>query len=257
MKKYALDLVVVEQVMLTPKTSLLKLSCDSPLPPCLPGQFVEMLVEHTPSVLLRRPISINLIEKEMNRMWLLIQVVGDGSDYLAHLQPGDKVNVLMPLGNGFTMPDKMGEKVLLVGGGVGCAPMACLGLELEKRGTHVTSLIGARSAADLVERDLFERAGRLCITTEDGSQGEKGFVTNHTVLMERFDRIYSCGPKPMMVAVARYAQQHDIWCELSLENHMACGVGACLCCVENTREGNRCVCTDGPVFNREDLLWLN
>ena len=95
----------------------------------------------------------------------------------------------------------------------------------------------------------------MCITTEDGSWGEKGFVTNHSVLTERFDRIFTCGPKPMMVAVARYAKEKNIDCEVSLENMMACGLGACLCCVEKTTEGNLCVCKEGAIFNVKRLLW--
>ena len=94
------------------------------------------------------------------------------------------------------------------------------------------------------------------VTTEDGSLGEKGFVTNHSVLEGgQFDLIQTCGPKPMMLSVARYANEHAIECEASLENMMACGLGACLCCVEKTDEGNLCVCKEGPVFNIKRLLW--
>lgn len=119
-----------------------------------------------------------------------------------------------------------------------------------------TFLLGARSAKDVLERELFEQVGRVLITTEDGSEGEKGFVTNHSVLaQEHFDRISTCGPKPMMMAVARYAFKNDIECEVSLENKMACGVGACLCCVEKTVEGNKCVCKEGPVMNIKKLTW--
>ena len=95
----------------------------------------------------------------------------------------------------------------------------------------------------------------MCVTTEDGSEGEKGFVTNHSVLGEHFDMIATCGPKPMMVNVAKYAAKTGVECEASLENMMACGVGACLCCVEKTTEGNLCVCKEGPVFNIKKLLW--
>ena len=98
--------------------------------------------------------------------------------------------------------------------------------------------------------------GRVFVTTEDGSEGERGFVTNHSVLsQERFDQISTCGPKPMMMAVARYAKAENISCEVSLENKMACGVGACLCCVEKTTEGNVCVCKEGPVLNINKLSW--
>lgn len=135
------------------------------------------------------------------------------------------------------------------------APMLYLGAELSAMGCKPTFLLGGRTAADLLMLDVFSKFGRVCLTTEDGSKGEKGFVTNHSVLGEHFDRICTCGPTPMMKAVARYANEHRIACEVSLENMMACGLGACLCCVEKTTEGNLCVCKDGPVFNINRLLW--
>ena len=122
-------------------------------------------------------------------------------------------------------------------------------------GGEPTFLLGARSKKDLLMLDEYAKLGRVFITTEDGTEGEKGFVTNHSVLNEHFDSIYTCGPTPMMKAVAHYAKEHDITCEVSLENMMACGLGACLCCVEKTTEGNLCVCKEGPVFNINRLLW--
>ena len=116
--------------------------------------------------------------------------------------------------------------------------------------------MGARSAKDLLEIDLFQELGDVYLTTEDGSAGEQGFVTQHSILtQQKFDRIATCGPKPMMMAVAKFARNSGITCEVSLENTMACGVGACLCCVENTKEGHVCVCKEGPVFNIDRLLW--
>ena len=104
--------------------------------------------------------------------------------------------------------------------------------------------------------DIFKRYGRVYVTTEDGSEGEKGFVTNHSLLQkEAFTAIATCGPTPMMKAVAAYARKADVECEVSLENLMACGLGACLCCVEKTVEGNLCVCKEGPVFSTKRLLW--
>lgn len=103
---------------------------------------------------------------------------------------------------------------------------------------------------------MFRQYGEVYITTEDGSDGEQGFVTQHSILSNsHFDHIATCGPKPMMMAIARYAKNNGISCEASLENMMACGVGACLCCVENTTEGHLCVCKEGPVFNINKLLW--
>jgi dihydroorotate dehydrogenase electron transfer subunit len=191
-----------------------------------------------------------------NELLLLVAMVGDGTRRLGELKVGDIVNCILPLGNGFTMPQEASERILLVGGGVGVAPLLYMGAEMKKAGIEPTFLLGARTKADLLEIDLFRQYGRVFITTEDGSEGEKGFVTNHSILnQEHFDRISTCGPTPMMKAVARYARQNNVDCEASLENLMACGLGACLCCVEKTTEGNLCVCKDGPVFNIKKLLW--
>lgn len=120
-------------------------------------------------------------------------------------------------------------------------------------------LLGGRTGDDLMQLDLFEQYGRVYVTTEDGSKGEKGFVTNHSILTkETFNSVSTCGPKPMMVAVARWAASTNTTCEVSLENLMACGLGACLCCVEKMADGhNLCVCKEGPVFNTNKLSWLN
>lgn len=256
MKKYILDLTVNSVEALSDKHVLIKLTDDKPLPEMLPGQFVEVRVDNSPSTFLRRPISINNVDYDHNELWLLVAAVGDGTRQLQKLQKGDHLNCMMPLGNSFTMPTDSSEKVLLVGGGVGVAPLLYFGKRIKAMGGEPTFLLGARSAKDVLERELFEQVGRVLITTEDGSEGEKGFVTNHSVLaQEHFDRISTCGPKPMMMAVARYAFKNDIECEVSLENKMACGVGACLCCVEKTVEGNKCVCKEGPVMNIKKLTW--
>ena len=256
MKKYILDLTVNSVEALSDKHVLIKLTDDKPLPEMLPGQFVEVRVDNSPSTFLRRPISINNVDYDHNELWLLVAAVGDGTRQLQKLQKSDRLNCMMPLGNSFTMPTDSSEKVLLVGGGVGVAPLLYFGKRIKAMGGEPTFLLGARSAKDVLERELFEQVGRVLITTEDGSEGEKGFVTNHSVLaQEHFDRISTCGPKPMMMAVARYAFKNDIECEVSLENKMACGVGACLCCVEKTVEGNKCVCKEGPVMNIKKLTW--
>lgn len=256
MKKFILDLTVNSVEALSDKHVLIKLTDDKPLPEMLPGQFVEVRVDNSPSTFLRRPISINNVDYDRNELWLLVAAVGDGTRQLQKLQKGNRLNCMLPLGNSFTMPTDSTQKVLLVGGGVGVAPLLYFGKRIKEMGGEPTFLLGARSAKDVLERELFEQVGRVLITTEDGSEGEKGFVTNHSVLaQEHFDRISTCGPKPMMMAVARYAFKNDIECEVSLENKMACGVGACLCCVEKTVEGNKCVCKEGPVMNIKKLTW--
>lgn len=258
MKKYVLDLTVSAVERINEKYVLIRLADDKPLPDMLPGQFVEVRVDNSPTTFLRRPISISFVDRSRNELWLLVAAIGDGTRAMASLAVGSRLNCLLPLGNGFTMPSSASERVLLVGGGVGVAPLLYMGSEMRRCGCEPTFLLGARRSADLLLLDHFRRYGRVFVTTEDGSAGERGFVTNHSVLQsEHFDRIQTCGPKPMMVAVARYAAAAGIDCEASLENMMACGVGACLCCVEKTTEGNLCVCKEGPVFNINKLLWLN
>ena len=255
MKKVLVDLTIKEVQHVNANCVLLVMRSETPLPATFPGQFAELRVDNTPSVVLRRPISVHSFDAEKNEIGFLVQVVGDGTRWLASLKAGDKVNTLMPLGNGFTMPAEAGGRYLLVGGGVGSAPLYYLAEQLKKNGNDFVILIGARSEKDLYRRDAYEALGQVEYTTEDGSLGEKGYVTNHSILAEKFDRIYTCGPKPMMLAVAKYARENGIACEVSLENKMACGLGACLCCVEDTKEGHKCVCTDGPVFSIDELKW--
>ena len=258
MKKYILDLKIKSVERVHERYVLIRLTDEQPLPEMLPGQFVEVRVDGSPSTFLRRPISINFVDRVANELWLLVACVGDGTRRLAQLRQGDTLNCVLPLGNGFTISygGTAGRAVLLTGGGVGVAPLLYLGATLRQGGVEPTFLLGARTAKDLLLLPEFEKYGRVLVTTEDGSLGEKGFVTNHSVLQqERFDLVQCCGPTPMMKAVARYAREKHINCEVSLENLMACGLGACLCCVEKTTEGNLCVCKEGPVFNINRLLW--
>ena len=258
MKKYILDLTVKTVSRISPKHVLIRLTDEKLLPDMLPGQFVEVRVDGSSTTFLRRPISINFVDRLQNELWLMVAMVGDGTRRLGELKAGDKLNCVLPLGNGFSFQsDGIAlHKALLVGGGVGVAPLLYLGAELKEQGGEPTFLLGGRTANDLLMLDEFRKYGRVCVTTEDGSEGEKGFVTNHSLLQEEhFDMIYTCGPTLMMKAVARYAREKGIACEASLENLMACGLGACLCCVEKTTEGNLCVCKDGPVFNISKLMW--
>ena len=256
MKKYILDLVVSENIQLNDNYVLLKMTAPTELPDMLPGQFAELEVEGSSKTFLRRPISINFFDKDNNEVWFLIQLVGDGTRHLAAVKRGQTINVILPLGNSFTMPENASERLLLVGGGVGTAPMLFLGEQLSKKGFTPNFLLGARSQNDLLQLDEFTQYGNVFTTTEDGSMGEKGYVTQHSLLStQTFNKIYTCGPKPMMMAVAKYAKTNNIECEVSLENTMACGFGVCLCCVENTTEGHICVCKEGPVFNIKKLLW--
>ena len=231
---------------------LLRLRDEQPLPEILPGQFVQVRVDGSPSTYLRRPISIHDVDLANNEISLLVQMVGEGTRHLATTAVGDCINLVLPLGNGYTLP-LVNEKVLLVGGGIGIAPLYYLAKSMD---TKPTFLLGGKKASDIVRLDAYRAVGETFVTTEDGSLGEKGMVTMHSVWKEReFDKIYVCGPKRMMKAVADIAKANNVWCEVSLEHMMACGLGACLCCVEDTVEGNLCVCKEGPVFNTRRLKW--
>jgi len=252
---YILDLELVETQALNAQYVLMKFHHELQFPEIQSGQFIQVRIDGSPNTYLRRPISVNFVDKVKNQLWLLIQLVGDGTRTLAATPIGNKVNMILPLGNNFSKPD-FKDQVLLIGGGVGVAPLLMLGKEIKEQGLNVTFLLGARSAKDLLELDEFSKYGQVFTTTEDASAGEKGFVTQHSILKsQKFDRIYTCGPKPMMQAVANYAKMNSIECEVSLENSMACGIGACLCCVEDTVDGHVCTCTTGPVFNIKKLKW--
>ena len=223
---------------------------EGDLPTCQPGQFAQLRID-APDVFLRRPISIHDIVD--GRIYFLVQVVGRGTRWLAQLKQDDLVNAVLPLGHGFSMEQGAGNP-LLVGGGAGVAPLLYLGRRLNETGVRPTFLLGARTANMLLRLKEFRGLGNVFVTTEDGTMGEQGFVTQHTMLNDRqFDIVQTCGPTPMMKAVASWAAAHGVPCEVSLENRMACGIGACLCCVQNTTEGHKCVCTEGPVFDARML----
>ena len=253
------DFTVRSNEQLNYQNNLIKVTPanNETLPGMFPGQFVQILVNSSPNVFLRRPISINYVDKENNEMWLLIQRVGEGTQKICETLVGETMNIIFPLGNSFTIPQENG-RFLLVGGGVGTAPMLFLGKKLNEKGLSPDFLLGGRSQRDILQLNNFEKLGTVYCTTEDGSLGEKGFVTHHSVLQnKKYDFIYTCGPRPMMIAVAKYALEKNIGCEASLENLMACGFGACLCCIEKTTRGNLCSCTEGPVFNIKELKWID
>lgn len=257
MKKHIINLKVVENRTLNHEYNVLTLTADQVLPEMLPGQFVEMKVDGSPGVFLRRPFSIHDVDVEKNLVYILIQIIGEGSKKLAECKVGDSIDTIIPLGNSFSVPEKQEGRLLLVGGGCGIAPLLFHGKRLVKAGFKVSFLIGARSVNGILDIDKYKEVGEVYTTTEDGSHGEEGYVIHHSILHnnEPIDQIFTCGPEPMMKALVQYAKQNDIDCEASLENMMACGFGVCLCCVVDTIHGNICTCTDGPVFKKEILKW--
>ncbi len=244
---------ILENTPLPDQDFLLKLQpVGASLEGIRPGQFVQVLVPHTEGVFLRRPISVCNADLRENILTLYIKKVGKGTVGLSCCEPGENLDIVFPLGNGFDFTGS--RKPLLLGGGAGIAPMVLLSKKMRESGVAATVLLAGRTERALSLRTLFEETPLLC--TDDGSIGEKGIITQHTVFqnISDFDKIFCCGPTPMMKAVARLAEAAGIPCEVSLENTMACGVGACLCCVTPTVEhGNQCVCTEGPVFDSREL----
>ena len=251
--KHVCDFTVKEIKSLQYNDFELIVSSDREIEPVYAGQFVNILVANTQKTFLRRPISICDVNYAENELRFYIRIVGDGTQTLSTLQKGDKVNILYPLGNTFTI-----EKVknpLLVGGGCGIAPLLFLTKTFASKNIRPVVLMGGQTADALSWTSDFDTFAEVHRITNDGSMGEQGLVTNHSILKNigKFDRVYTCGPEVMMKEVAKLAVLADIPCEVSLENTMACGIGACLCCVTETTQGNRCVCVDGPIFEVHEL----
>lgn len=234
---------------------ILTLKTNDPIAEVKPGNFAELKIPNAPDVFLRRPLSILDVDHDSGTISFYVKIIGKGTEKLGKLRSGDKVNVIYPLGNSFSVDGV--KKVLLVGGGSGIAPFILLGRQLKQKGAEITFLIGARNKEEVLLTEEFEKLGKVLVTTENGTMGQTGLVTHHSVFSDGsdFDKIYTCGPDPMMKAIAKIADKKGIACEASLENMMACGFGACLCCVVETTGGNKCVCTEGPVFNTKNLAW--
>ncbi|MDP3432046.1 MAG: dihydroorotate dehydrogenase electron transfer subunit [Bacteroidota bacterium] len=257
MKKTVIDLLLLENKQLNKDNFLLKLRSPVPVSDIFPGQFVNVEIKDAQEIFLRRPFSVLDVDYQAQTISLLVKILGRGSKKLTEALPGVQISTILPLGKSFTLPEK-DDHILLIGGGSGVAPMLFLAklCGLDPENVHV--LIGARSITDHIDIEEYKPFGNFYFTTEDGSLGEKGYVTNHPVFtnkLNEFTKIYTCGPDLMMKAIGRIALENKLFCEVSLENMMACGFGVCLCCVEDTKAGHKCVCTDGPVFNVNDLKW--
>ena len=219
-----------------------------------PGQFLQLKTGRLMDPLLRRPISIADADAGTGTLQLVYRVLGEGTKYLAGLQNGAGIDILGPLGNGFAL---QGERPLVVGGGMGIAPLLYLVKWLCPNPVDV--LLAGREAKELFWTDLFaERCRAVHVTTDDGSLGRQG---NALALLPEllakggYDMLYTCGPDPMMEAVAKAAAEHGVPCQVSLERYMACGIGACLSCSCGAKDGSRKkVCTDGPVFWAEEVM---
>lgn len=215
-----------------------------------PGQFVQVRLPSN-EFTLRRPLGIAALKE--GQVTMFYRVVGHGTEYLTSLKSGDVVNLLGALGNGFTLSD---GKVLLVGGGLGLAPLIFAASELK----DVDVLIGGKNAeeANLWQSEFKPLVNELFIATDDGSAGVHGFVTEllpEVLIKNKYEAILTCGPEIMMRRVAAFAEENDISCQVSLEKRMGCGLGACLSCSIDTINGRQKICKDGPVFNAEEVFY--
>lgn len=219
------------------------------------GQFVQVGVSGSHDPFLPRPLSVHDCQDE--RLSLLYRLRGRGTAMLAEKKAGEFVRLVGPLGNGFPVTAK--QKVIVLAGGIGAAPLYYLIRTLYEAGREIFLFFGAQSAGELFLLDEYARyAHKLNITTDDGSLGTKGFVTDAALPLIRESEadIYACGPEPMLRRIAAAAKDYGRACYISLEAHMACGVGACLGCVVPVRGGNYLrVCADGPVFSASEVYW--
>ncbi len=233
-----------------------EISCPEVAAIAQPGQFVHIKAN---GFTLRRPISIGGIDKGKGTLRIIFEIRGEGTEQIARLNQGDLIDMLAPLGHGFTV-DTNYKKVVLIGGGIGTPPM----LPLAKiYGSKATMISGFRNAAAAILQDDFAAAGaKTILCTDDGSAGIHGFVTEpFKELAEQggIDAVYACGPMPMLKNIAAICKEKGIFCQISLEERMACGIGACLGCACRTKRNDEeyfaHVCKDGPVFNAEEVLW--
>jgi dihydroorotate dehydrogenase electron transfer subunit len=231
-----------------------------------PGQFLQVKVNDGYEPLLRRPFGIHRVNAPIIEM--LYEVVGQGTEILAQRKPGEYLDIIGPLGNGFDYNRyQLTSSAILVAGGMGVAPLVSLAEALRRHqvagspGDQVIALIGARTKKQLLCVDELKKLGcAVKIATDDGSKGLKGKITD---LLKRLlsttdhrpSTIYACGPRPMLKEISRLAQKYNLPAQVSLEEHMACGIGACLGCVVKTIDGYKRVCKEGPVFDARDIVW--
>ncbi|MEK6733330.1 MAG: dihydroorotate dehydrogenase electron transfer subunit [Candidatus Omnitrophota bacterium] len=234
-----------------------------------PGQFVEIKCSDSFEPLLRRPFSIHRVKGKGSRVKeieILYEVVGKGTDVLSKKQKGESFDILGPLGNGFVLPrahaPNLEPRAIIISGGIGAAPLVFLAEELTKKKIKTIVLIGAKTKKlILCEKDFKKFTSEVYVSTDDGTYGCKGFVSKlfHNILKtteSNFETVvYVCGPHGMLKCIAQICEERNFECQVSLEENMACGIGACLGCVVKTKTGNKLACKDGPVFDSKEIIW--
>ena len=233
--------IIVRNERIAPGTYRMVLEGDG----SVDGEFVQVAI---PGFYLRRPLSV--CDKDSGHMTLIYKVVGEGTAKMAKIPAGMRLDVLTGLGNGFDL-SRCGDTPLLIGGGTGLSPLYWLAKELLKRGASPTALLGFNTADEVFYADEFRALGiETIVTTADGSRGIKGFVT---AAMERpHSGFYTCGPEEMLRAVCGASPAPG---QLSLDRRMGCGFGACMGCTVITRSGPKRICKEGPVLDREEIIW--
>jgi len=258
---------------ITPGIFLMGLSAPRIANEAKPGQFIHIKCSLNNDPLLRRPISLHRIEKDKGNIFILFQIKGKGTMLLSHKEAGEYLDVLGPIGNGFTLLPKS-KKVMVIGGGMGIAPLLTITEHCTSEAKKVKALIGASCNSMVLREKEFEKLGiEIRISTEDGSCQYKGFITDlfKEEIKKWFpDQVFACGPKEMLKIIAELTCKAGINCQVSLEERMACGIGACLGCVcktkvnkpallqENNGKENfkyKRVCIDGPVFDADEVIW--
>ena len=226
--------------------NVMKMTLEGPeLEEQKPGQFVNLKLE---GLFLRRPISV--CDSEKGGLVLVYKTVGLGTELMSRMEKGEVLDVLTGLGNGYDLA-KAGEKPLLLGGGVGVPPLFMLARKLREQGKDVTAVLGFNTAAEVFGEIAFRELGcHVTVTTADGSRGVKGFVTD--ALPENYSYFYTCGPEPMLRAVFRKTATPG---QFSFEERMGCGFGACMGCSCKTITGYKRICREGPVLEKEEILW--
>ena len=255
MKRLQHTCEVVSNKKICGKFFRLCLGADSIVKTVRPGQFIHIRVNNGLSPLFRRPFSVYRAQKHVE---ILYEVVGQGTKALSSKKAGEKLDVLGPLGNEFSMPPGGTEQVVMIAGGVGVAPFLILSDALKNRGYEMVLLYGGRTKGHVYEMTEFKKNRcNVHISTDDGSKGKKGRVST---LFSKIDKkkktfLYTCGPKPMMASVWSLARSHHLEGQACCEEVMACGLGACLGCSILTKSGYKTVCYDGPVFDLQELIF--
>lgn len=221
-----------------------------------PGQFVHIRCGDGWETLLRRPISIASWDQQHETITVIYRAEGKGTNWLAARPSGSEIDVLGPLGNGFSTDVSRAQKVLLIGGGVGVPPLFGLAQTLQKRSVQIETVLGFASHDDVFLADDFRQIGSVKVATDDGTYGHRGRVTDLLDGKLAWDVFYACGPTPMLRALQAYFAGSDVDGYVSLEQRMGCGIGACLACVCPTQDDSVQVkiCSDGPVFPYEEVV---